>query len=73
VHAVTIGEDAQGEAVVYAEQNGRSYRGASVSTNIIEASAKALLEIVNRIEQLAQSQARTGVERRNAASAQASV
>jgi 2-isopropylmalate synthase len=73
VHAVTIGEDAQGEAVVYAEQNGRSYRGASVSTNIIEASAKALLEIVNRIEQLAQSHARTGVERRNAASAQASV
>jgi 2-isopropylmalate synthase len=73
VHAVTIGEDAQGEAVVYAEQDGRSYRGSSISTNIIEASAKALLEIVNRIEQLASSQARTGVERRNTAGAQASV
>ena len=73
VHAVTIGEDAQGEAVVYAEQEGRSYRGSSISTNIIEASAKALLEIVNRVEQLASSHARTGVERRNTASAQASV
>jgi 2-isopropylmalate synthase len=73
VHAVTIGEDAQGEAVVYAEQGGRSYRGSSISTNIIEASGKALLEIVNRIEQLAQSQGRTGVERRNTAGAQASV
>ena len=73
VHAVTIGEDAQGEAVVYAEQAGRSYRGSSISTNIIEASGKALLEIVNRIEQLAQSQGRGGVERRNTAGAQASV
>jgi len=67
VHAVTIGEDAQGEAVVYAEQNERSYRGSSVSTNIIEASGKALLEIINRIEQLAQSHARSGVDRRPAA------
>jgi 2-isopropylmalate synthase len=73
VHAVTIGEDAQGEAVVYAEQGGRSYRGSSISTNIIEASGKALLEIVNRIEQLAQSQGRGGLERRNAAGQQASV
>ncbi len=34
------GEDAQGEAVVYVEYNERSYRGSSVSTNIIEASCK---------------------------------
>jgi len=73
VHAVTIGEDAQGETVVYAEQGGRSYRGSSISTNIIEASGKALLEIVNRIEQLAQAQGRPGAERRNTTAAQASV
>jgi len=63
VHAVTIGEDAQGEAVVYAEFSGRSYRGASISTNIIEASGKALLEVINRIE-LSQKGQRAGAERR---------
>src|SRR5471032_681113 len=35
VHAVTVGEDAQGETVVYVDYNGRSYRGSSVSTDII--------------------------------------
>jgi 2-isopropylmalate synthase len=65
VHAVTIGEDAQGEAVVYAEFGGRSYRGSSISTNIIEASGKALLEIINRVELSQQSLTRSSVERRN--------
>ena len=50
VRALSVGEDAQGESVVYGEHGGRSYRGASVSTNIVEASVNALLEIVNRIE-----------------------
>jgi 2-isopropylmalate synthase len=50
VHAVTIGEDAQGEAILYVDHDGRSYRGSSISTNIIEASGKALLEVINRIE-----------------------
>ena len=67
VHAVTIGEDAQGEAVVYAEADGKSYRGSSISTNIIESSGKALLEIINRIEQSQQSAARALTERRTAA------
>jgi 2-isopropylmalate synthase len=64
VHAVTIGEDAQGESVVYAEFAGRSYRGSSVSTNIIEASGKALLEVVNRIEQSQKNVTRQSGERR---------
>ena len=51
VRAVTGGEDAQGETVVYVDYNGRSYRGSSVSTDIVEASCKALLEVINRIEQ----------------------
>jgi len=50
VHAVTIGEDAQGEAILYVDSNGRSYRGSSISTNIIEAAGRALLEVINRIE-----------------------
>jgi 2-isopropylmalate synthase len=50
VHAVTIGEDAQGEAILYVEIEGRSYRGSSISTNIIEAASRALLEVINRIE-----------------------
>jgi 2-isopropylmalate synthase len=50
VHAVTIGEDAQGEAILYVDADGRSYRGSSISTNIIEAASRALLEVINRIE-----------------------
>ena len=59
VHAVTIGEDAQGEAILYVDNNGRSYRGSSVSTNIIEAAGRALLEVINRIE-LSQKSVRHG-------------
>ncbi|MGH8218949.1 MAG: 2-isopropylmalate synthase, partial [Steroidobacteraceae bacterium] len=50
LRGVTGGEDAQGEAVVYVEYHERTYRGSSVSTNIVEASAQAFLEVVNRIE-----------------------
>ncbi|HLQ12148.1 MAG TPA: 2-isopropylmalate synthase [Steroidobacteraceae bacterium] len=58
VHAVTVGEDAQGETVIYVDYNNRSYRGSSVSTDIIEASCKALLEVINRILQSQQGGAR---------------
>jgi 2-isopropylmalate synthase len=50
VRGVTEGEDAQGETVVYVEYNRRNYRGSSVSTNIVEASTRAFLEVINRIE-----------------------
>ena len=69
VHAVTVGEDAQGETVVYVDYNGRSYRGSSVSTDIIEASCKALLEVVNRIEQSQQGGARLAAREAVAAAA----
>jgi 2-isopropylmalate synthase len=68
VHAVSEGEDAQGEARVYVEYNRRSYRGASVSTNIVESGTRAFLEVINRIEQ-AQAGARTREERSAASSA----
>ncbi len=50
VRAVTYGQDAQGEAVVEAEYQNRSFRGASASTDIVEAGTRALLEVINRIE-----------------------
>ena len=66
VHGVTEGEDAQGEAIVYVEYNQRTYRGSSVSTNIIESSTKAFLEVINRIE-LSQAGTRSREERTGAA------
>ncbi len=49
VHSVTIGEDSQGDVVVTVEYNGRSYRGHGVSLDIVEASALAYLEVINRV------------------------
>jgi len=63
VHSVSVGEDAQGEALLTVEHNGRSYRGTGVSTNIIEAAARAYLEVINRIESTRATAQRTGVER----------
>jgi 2-isopropylmalate synthase len=62
LRSVSVGEDAQGEAIVYVEYNERSYRGSSVSTNIVESSTMAFLEVLNRIE-LAQTSARVREER----------
>jgi 2-isopropylmalate synthase len=49
VHSVTLGKDAQGEAMVQVEHNGRMYRGRGVSTDSVEASARAFLNAINRI------------------------
>jgi 2-isopropylmalate synthase len=67
VHSVTVGEDAQGEALLTVEHNGRSYRGAGVSTNIIEAAARSYLEIINRIASTRLTAERAGVGARDAA------
>ncbi len=49
VHSVTVGKDAQGEVVVEVEHGGRPYRGRGISTDSVEASAKAFLGAINRI------------------------
>ena len=49
VQAVTVGKDAQGETLVELEHNGRIYRGRGVSTDTVEAGARAFLNAVNRI------------------------
>src|SRR5690606_32462293 len=64
VHSVTVGEDALGEALLTVEHNGRSYRGVGVSTNILEAAARAYLEVINRIETTRASTERNGADRR---------
>ena len=71
VRGVTEGEDAQGEAVVYVEHNQRTYRGSSVSTNIVESSSKAFLEVINRIELALKTGPRARDERRDTTSAPA--
>ncbi len=49
VHSVTVGKDAQGEVQVQLEHGGTLYRGRGVSTDSLEASAKAFLNAINRI------------------------
>jgi len=48
VHSVTRGTDAQGEATIEVEHQGRVYRGRGVSTDTVEASTLAFLNAVNR-------------------------
>jgi 2-isopropylmalate synthase len=49
IRNVTVGGDAQGEAVVTVEQDGRVYQGKGFDTDIVEASALAFLQAINRI------------------------
>ncbi|MFQ5839540.1 MAG: 2-isopropylmalate synthase [Candidatus Methylomirabilales bacterium] len=49
IRAVTSGKDAQGEVMVRIEVDGATVLGRGTSTDIVEASAKAYLNAVNRI------------------------
>ena len=49
IRNVTVGEDAQGEAVVSVTHGGRSWQGKGFDTDIIQASALAFLQAINRI------------------------
>jgi 2-isopropylmalate synthase len=49
IRNVTVGEDAQGEAVVSVAHGGRMWQGKGFDTDIIQASALAFLQAVNRI------------------------
>ena len=50
VQSATRGKDAQGESIVEVEYGGRVYRGRGVSTDTVEAGARAFLNAINRIE-----------------------
>jgi 2-isopropylmalate synthase len=49
IQSVTVGEDAQGEVSLEVEHETGVYRGRALSTDIIEGSARAFLDVVNRI------------------------
>jgi 2-isopropylmalate synthase len=49
IASVTTGEDAQGEVSLEVEHESGVYRGRALSTDIIEGSARAFLDVVNRI------------------------
>ena len=72
VRSVSEGEDAQGEALVTVEYGGRTHRGTSVTTDIVESGVRAFLEVVNRIE-LGRQSGRTSEPRAGARTAQAAV
>jgi 2-isopropylmalate synthase len=57
VHSTSIGEDAQGEVTVTVEHDGASYRGHGTSVDIVEAGARAYLEVINRVLRRQQSNA----------------
>jgi len=49
IRAVTGGKEALGEATVRITEDGRTYIGRGISTDIIEASAKAYIDAINRM------------------------
>jgi len=49
IRAVTGGKEALGEATVKITENGRVFVGRGISTDIIEASAKAYIDAINRM------------------------
>jgi 2-isopropylmalate synthase len=68
VRSVSVGEDAQGEVTVTVEYNGQSFRGNGISTDIVEAAARAYLEVINRV---ARRQTQTSAGADSAAAQQA--
>ena len=65
IAALTTGEDAQGEVSLEVEHDTGVYRGRALSTDIIEGSARAFLDVVNRIALKTQPEER-GQEARSA-------
>lgn len=52
VRSVTLGEDAQGHATVVCRRDGQTFRGSGYSTDIVEASANGVLDVINQWERL---------------------
>ncbi len=73
LRSVSEGEDAQGEAIVYVDFNDRSYRGSSVSTDIVESATRAFLEVINRIELSQKAAMPRGADEAAVTAAQAAV
>ncbi len=48
IRGVTLGDDAQGDVALAIEHQGGHYHGSGLSTDVVEASAKAFIQAVNR-------------------------
>ncbi|MEO1574042.1 MAG: 2-isopropylmalate synthase [Pseudomonadota bacterium] len=48
IRGVTLGEDAQGDVALAIEHEGGQYHGSGLSTDVVEASARAFIQAVNR-------------------------
>ncbi len=57
VHSVSLGQDAQGQVTVECERDGRKFRGVGYSTDIVEASAHGILDVINQWERAASGEA----------------
>jgi 2-isopropylmalate synthase len=53
IRSISKGRDAQGEALVELEHNGKTLKGRGLSTDILEASALAYLAAINRLRSMA--------------------
>ena len=62
IRSLSSGEDAQGRAQLVVRYKDRKFQGNAVSTDIIEASARAFLEVINRIERQHQRLHAQGLE-----------
>ncbi|MEM7431711.1 MAG: 2-isopropylmalate synthase [Pseudomonadota bacterium] len=49
LHSTSMGDDTMAEVTVTVEHNDKSYRGNGTSVDIVEAGARACLEVINRI------------------------
>ncbi|MCB1041922.1 MAG: 2-isopropylmalate synthase [Acidobacteria bacterium] len=57
IRSVTSGRDAQGEVSIEVSHGDQTYRGRSFSTDIIEASGHAMIQVINRLCRKAQNEA----------------
>ncbi len=60
LHAITSGKDAQGEVTIRLEEGGLTILGRGASTDIIEASAKAYLNAINKLMAAKRTRAKGG-------------
>lgn len=49
IKSVSKGDDAQGEVIITVSYNGKNYRGHGVSTDIVESSALAYIDVINML------------------------
>ncbi|MNJ75132.1 2-isopropylmalate synthase [compost metagenome] len=57
IKSISHGKDAQGEVHVVLTQNGSSVTGRGISTDILEASARAYVDALNRLIEKRNNQA----------------